>query len=119
MARCRGAAAPETPRKPYEYAQIPLAVRPPMSNPTAHPAKTTGTSKRGGLSAGASAKAGKRGKVRSKPKGRAVDPKALEEVRALLGDAPRRRDLLIEHLHKIQDRYHCLSAAHVVALASE
>ena len=62
---------------------------------------------------------GKRGKVRSKPKGRAVDPKALEEVRALLGDAPRRRDLLIEHLHKIQDRYHCLSAAHVVALASE
>ena len=89
-----------------------------MSNPTAHPAKT-GTSKRGGLSAGASAKAGKRGKVRSKPKGRAVDPKALDEVRALLGDAPRRRDLLIEHLHKIQDRYYCLSAAHVVALASE
>ena len=40
-------------------------------------------------------------------------------MRALLGDAPRRRDLLIEHLHKIQDRYHCLSAAHLVALASE
>ena len=33
-----------------------------------------------------------------------------EEVLALLGDAPRRRDLLIEHLHKIQDRYGCLSA---------
>ena len=62
---------------------------------------------------------GKRGKVRSTPKGRAIDPEALEEVRALLGDAPRRRDLLIEHLHKIQDRYHCLSAAHLVALASE
>ena len=37
----------------------------------------------------------------------------------LLGDAPRRRDLLIEHLHKIQDRYGHLSAAHLVALASE
>ena len=62
---------------------------------------------------------GKRGKVRSTPKGRPVDRKALEEVRALLGDASRRRDLLIEHLHKIQDRYHCLSAAHLVALAAE
>src|ERR1700742_1769442 len=62
---------------------------------------------------------GGRGRVRSTPKGRRVDPKALEEVLALLGDAPRRRDLLIEHLHKIQDRYHCISAAHMVALASE
>ena len=40
-------------------------------------------------------------------------------MQALLGDAPRRRDLLIEHLHKIQDRYGHLSAAHVVALARE
>src|SRR5215510_11106856 len=62
---------------------------------------------------------GKRSRVRATPKGRVVDPKALEDVRALLGDAPRRRDLLIEHLHKIQDRYHCLSAAHLVALAAE
>ena len=54
-----------------------------------------------------------------KPKGRPVDPRALDEVRALLGDAPRRRDLLIEHLHKIQDRYGHISAAHVVALARE
>src|SRR6186997_363241 len=61
----------------------------------------------------------KKGGVRSTPKGRAVDPKALEEVRTLLGDAPRRRDLLIEHLHKIQDKYGCLSARHLVALASE
>src|SRR5262245_14796057 len=68
---------------------------------------------------GTAGRAGKRDKVRSKPKGRAVNPKALEEVRALLGDAPRRRDLLIEHLHRIQDRYHCLSAAHLVALAAE
>jgi len=61
----------------------------------------------------------KGGGVRSTPKGRRVDPKALEDVLALLGDAPRRRDLLIEHLHKIQDRYGCLSARHLVALASE
>jgi formate dehydrogenase len=57
--------------------------------------------------------------VRSTPKGRRVDPRALEEVLALLGDEPRRRDLLIEHLHKIQDKYGCLSAKHLVALASE
>ena len=61
----------------------------------------------------------KRRKVRSTPKGRVVDPQAREEVRALLADAPRRRDLLIEYLHRIQDRYHCLSAVHLVALASE
>jgi NADH:ubiquinone oxidoreductase subunit F (NADH-binding)/NADH:ubiquinone oxidoreductase subunit E len=64
-------------------------------------------------------KGGGRGRVRSTPKGRQVDPKALEEVRALLADEPRRADLLIEHLHKIQDRYGCLSAPHLVALASE
>ena len=56
---------------------------------------------------------------RGKPKGRAVEPAALAQVRALLGAAPRRRDLLIEHLHKIQDRYGCISAAHLVALARE
>src|SRR4029453_12045623 len=60
-----------------------------------------------------------KGKVRSTPKGRAVDPRALEEVRALLGDEPRRSDLLIEHLHKINDRYGHLSAAHLAALAQE
>ena len=53
------------------------------------------------------------------PKGRQVDPQALDEVRALLGDRPRRRDLLIEHLHLIQDRYGHLSAAHLAALAQE
>ena len=56
---------------------------------------------------------------RGKPKGRAVDAKALAEVQALLGSEPRRRDLLIEHLHKIQDKYGCISAAHIVALARE
>jgi len=58
-------------------------------------------------------------KVRPNPKGRVVDPNALAEVRALLGDAPRQRDLLIEHLHKINDRYGCLGAAHLAALAQE
>jgi NADH:ubiquinone oxidoreductase subunit F (NADH-binding)/NADH:ubiquinone oxidoreductase subunit E len=62
----------------------------------------------------------KRGAGRARStKGRSVNPKAREEVVALLGDAPRRRDLLIEHLHKIQDRYGCLSAHHLVALAAE
>ena len=53
------------------------------------------------------------------PKGRQVDPRALDEVRALLGERERRRDLLIEHLHLIQDRYGHLSAAHLAALAQE
>jgi formate dehydrogenase len=53
------------------------------------------------------------------PKGRQIDLEALEEVRALLGDRERRRDLLIEHLHLIQDRYGHLSAAHLAALAQE
>ncbi len=62
---------------------------------------------------------GQRKKKRREGRGRPVDPEALLEVRALLGDEPRRRDLLIEHLHKIQDRYHALSAPHLVALAQE
>src|SRR6266566_5075822 len=62
---------------------------------------------------------GKRARVRGAPKGRAVDPKAREEVLTLLGDTPPRRDLLIEYLHRIQDRYGHLSAAHLVALADE
>jgi len=53
------------------------------------------------------------------PKGRQVDPKALEQVRALLGERERRRDLLIEHLHLIQDHFGHLSAAHLAALALE
>lgn len=56
---------------------------------------------------------------RRQPKGRQVDPAALAEVRALLGDAPRRRDLLIEHLHKINDHYGQLAMPHLAALANE
>jgi formate dehydrogenase len=63
-------------------------------------------------------KSGK-GKGRHTPKGRQLDDQAWEDVRALLGDAPRRRDLLIEHLHLIQDKYGCLRAAHLRALAEE
>ena len=51
------------------------------------------------------------------PKGRQVDPDAVAEIRALLGDSGLDRDLLIEHLHTIQDRYHGLSPRHLVALA--
>ncbi|MGD9294068.1 MAG: NADH-quinone oxidoreductase subunit F, partial [Roseobacter sp.] len=55
-------------------------------------------------------KSGK-GKGRHHTKGRQLDDQALAEVRELLGDAPRRPDLLIEHLHRIQDARGHLSAA--------
>src|SRR2546423_6286983 len=54
-----------------------------------------------------------------RPKGRQVDPAALDEVQALLGERERRPDLLIEHLHLLQDRFGCLHARHLVALAEE
>ncbi|WP_298928575.1 NADH-ubiquinone oxidoreductase-F iron-sulfur binding region domain-containing protein [uncultured Ramlibacter sp.] len=56
---------------------------------------------------------------RQAPKGRRVDPAALAEVQGLLGDAPRRADLLIEHLHKIQDHFGHLPSGHLAALAQE
>ncbi|MEP3046809.1 MAG: NAD(P)H-dependent oxidoreductase subunit E [Roseibium sp.] len=55
----------------------------------------------------------------SQPKGRQLEDAALSEVQILLGDESRRRDLLIEHLHKIQDAYDCLEARHLRALAEE
>jgi formate dehydrogenase beta subunit len=63
-------------------------------------------------------KSGRRRPART-PKGRQVDPAALAEVRALLANRSRQRDLLIEHLHLIQDHYGHLSAAHLAALAQE
>ena len=60
-----------------------------------------------------------RQRKREAPKGRRVDPEAREAVREVLGDAPRQRDLLIEHLHRLQDRFGHLSAAHLAALAQE
>src|ERR1700744_4066037 len=60
-----------------------------------------------------------RKRAKATPKGRQIDPTAAHEIELLLGDLPRRRDLLIEHLHLIQDRYHQISAAHLAALADE
>ena len=61
----------------------------------------------------------KRKQRRGKTKGRIVDINALLQVQGLLGDESRAKDLLIEHLHKIQDKFGHLSAPHLVALASE
>src|SRR5207244_2327505 len=60
-----------------------------------------------------------RKRAKATPKGRQVDPTAAHEIETLLGDRPRRRDLLIEHLHLVQDKYHQISAAHLAALADE
>ena len=60
-----------------------------------------------------------RSRKRQAPKGRQVDPAALAEIQGLLGNASRQADLLIEHLHKIQDQFGHLSAAHLAALAQE
>ncbi|MBP2314719.1 NAD(P)H-dependent oxidoreductase subunit E [Azospirillum soli] len=57
--------------------------------------------------------------TRPQPKGRQVDPAALADVQGLLGDRSRQRDLLIEHLHLLQDTYHGLHARHLAALAQE
>jgi formate dehydrogenase beta subunit len=62
-----------------------------------------------------------RGRMRTRPvpKGRQLDPDASTEIKALLGESPRQRDLLIEYLHRIQDTYGQISAAHLAALADE
>ncbi|GGX99974.1 NADH-quinone oxidoreductase subunit F [Litchfieldella qijiaojingensis] len=62
-------------------------------------------------------------RFRGKPRGRDLDPAALEELRTLIGDeraepSLRRRDLLIEHLHVIQDTHGHLSLRHLRALAA-
>ena len=56
---------------------------------------------------------------REAPKGRVVDASAIDEVRELLGAAPRDADQLIEHLHRLQDHFGHLSARHLAALARE
>ncbi len=60
-----------------------------------------------------------RRKARPFTKGRQLDQAGLGDIRALIGERPRRRDLLIELLHLIQDQYGHLSAAHLRALAEE
>jgi NADH:ubiquinone oxidoreductase subunit F (NADH-binding)/NADH:ubiquinone oxidoreductase subunit E len=54
---------------------------------------------------------------RQAPKGRQVTAAALAEVEALIGPPPLRHDLLIEYLHRINDRYRQLGAPHMAALA--
>ncbi len=60
-----------------------------------------------------------RTRKREAPRGRRVQPGALSDIRELLGDASRQPDLLIEHLHRIQDRFGHLSSQHLAALAQE
>src|SRR6476661_8731890 len=60
-----------------------------------------------------------RKRAKATPKGRQIDPTAAHEIEQLLGERPRRRDLLIEYLHLIQDAYKQISAAHLAALADE
>jgi len=79
---------------------------------------TVGGTTASGIRGGGKAPEGRR-RPRRTPKGRQVDPVALDEIRALLTDRSRQRDLLIEHLHLIQDKYGHLSAAHLAALAHE
>jgi formate dehydrogenase beta subunit len=62
---------------------------------------------------------GSRKRARAFPKGRQLETDAHQEIKELLGDKPRRPDLLIEYLHLIQDRYHCISAHHLRALCEE
>ena len=76
----------------------------PEGSPPAHRPRHPGSSQRRG---------------RTVPKGRQVVLSAQNDIRGLLGDAPRRRDLLIEFLHLIQDEYGHLSADHLMALAEE
>ena len=54
-----------------------------------------------------------------KLKGRQADAASLGQVRALLGTQTCRRDLLIEYLHRLNDRYLGLHERHLVALAKE
>ena len=56
---------------------------------------------------------------KSKLKGRQADDASVAEVRQLIGNAPHRRDLLIENLHKLNDEYRALHDRHLVALAKE
>ncbi|MEO5510780.1 MAG: NAD(P)H-dependent oxidoreductase subunit E, partial [Longimicrobiales bacterium] len=58
-------------------------------------------------------------RMRAVPKGRQVDEGAAVEVRHVTQDLPLRADLLIEHLHRIQDHYGSVSTPHMAALAEQ
>ena len=57
------------------------------------------------------------GKGRKTPKGRQYDDNALQDVEELLSNLELRSDLLIEHLHRVQDKFGHLSMRHLRALA--
>lgn len=57
--------------------------------------------------------------IRHRARDRVINQNALKEVRELLGEEPKTRDTLIEHLHKIQDEFHHISSRHMEALAYE
>jgi formate dehydrogenase len=54
---------------------------------------------------------------KSKLKGRQADDSAIEQVQALIGKGPYRRDLLIEYLHALNDTYLGIKDVHMVAVA--
>ncbi|MDP7563638.1 MAG: NAD(P)H-dependent oxidoreductase subunit E [Arenicellales bacterium] len=59
----------------------------------------------------------KRNRLRGRGKGHSVDPVAQAAVLDAISGLPCRRDQLIEYLHRLQDRFGHVAAAHVVALA--
>ena len=59
------------------------------------------------------------GKGKKSPKGRQAENIELKEISNLLGTHPRRKDLLIEYLHLIQDKFGCIGFRHISALAEE
>src|SRR5579863_8928443 len=90
------------PPRDVDRKEGPVNSIPPSSIP--HTSTTSDDPRLSGGTIAAKPGSGRRRPPRT-PKGRQVDPQALADVRALLGTAERRRDLLIEHLHLIQDRF--------------
>ncbi len=59
------------------------------------------------------------GKGKKSPKGRQAENIHIEEISNLLGTRVRSKDLLIEYLHLVQDKYGSISFQHISALAEE
>jgi formate dehydrogenase len=58
-------------------------------------------------------------RIKARGKGRQADAQSQRELAAMLEGMPRRRDLLIEYLHRIQDTCGRIADRHMVALAHE
>ncbi|MCW8914561.1 MAG: NAD(P)H-dependent oxidoreductase subunit E [Magnetovibrio sp.] len=63
-------------------------------------------------------KKGKRRSARSFPKGRQPSDADLDVISTLIGDVPKGRDLVIEHLHTIHDHFGHITHGHISALAN-